>query len=445
MKCLILAGGQGLRLKTKEDSKPLVPLLGMPLIEHVILTAHKAGLTDFYVVTGYDREKVKEYLEKFSKVRNISITTINNDEWKRENGISVLKAKSFIKGNFILLMSDHIFDESILIKLKDQKIADDEIMLAVDYNLKDNKFVDVNDATKVNVQNNNIENIGKNIKEYNAYDTGIFFCSPVIFNAIEESSNKGDSSLSGGIRILAGKKKAKTFDIKNSYWIDVDDENMLKKSEDKLLTNLKKTSDGPVSRYLNRPISIIISRYLVKISISPSFISFFSFIISMLGAFFFFLGGYVNLVIGGILAQISSIVDGCDGEVARLKFQATVFGGWFDAVLDRYADGFLLFGLTYYVYLLNNNFLYIAIGFLAIMGSFMNSYTADKYDGLRNGLLDRRIGSKGGFSFRIGRDVRTFIIFVGALINQPLLILILIGTMTNIENIRRVIVLYKNK
>ena len=444
MKCLILAGGQGLRLKTKEDSKPLVPLLGMPLIEHVILTAHKAGLTDFYVVTGYDGEKVKEHLEKFSKARNISITTINNDEWKRENGISVLKAKSFIRGNFILLMSDHIFDESILIKLKDQKIADDEIMLAVDYNLKDNKFVDVNDATKVNVQNNNIENIGKNIKEYNAYDTGIFFCSPAIFNAIEESSNKGDSSLSGGIRILAGKKKAKTLDIKNSYWIDVDNENMLKKSEDKLLTNLKKTSDGPVSRYLNRPISIIISKYLVKTSISPSFISFFSFIISMLGAFFFFLGGYVNLVIGGILAQISSIVDGCDGEVARLKFQATVFGGWFDAVLDRYADGFLLFGLTYYVYIIDNNFLYITIGFLAIMGSFMNSYTADKYDGLRNGLLNRRFGSK-GFYFRIGRDVRAFIIFVGALINQPLLILILIGTMTNIENIRRVIVLYKNK
>ena len=99
MKCLILASGQGLRLKAKGDSKPLVSLLGMPLIERVILTAYKAGLTDFYVVIGYDGEKIKEHLEKFSKARNISITTINNDEWKRENGISVLKAKSFIREN----------------------------------------------------------------------------------------------------------------------------------------------------------------------------------------------------------------------------------------------------------------------------------------------------------------------------------------------------------
>ena len=437
MKCLILASGQGLRLKTKEDSKPLVPLLGMPLIEHAILTAHKAGLTDFYVVIGYNGEKIKEHLGKFSKARNISITTINNDEWKRENGISVLKAKNFIRENFILLMSDHIFDESILSKLKDQKITDDEILLAVDYKIKDNKFVDVNDATKVNVQNNNIKSIGKNIKEYNAYDTGIFLCSPAIFNAIEESSNNGDSSLSGGIRILAGKKKAKTFDIKNSYWIDVDDENMLKKAEDKLLTNLKKTSDGPVSRYLNRPISIIISKYLVKTSISPNFISFFSFIISMLGAFFFFLGGYINLVIGGILAQISSIVDGCDGEVARLKFQATGFGGWFDSVLDRHADAFLLFGLTYYVYLINNNFLYITIGFLAIFGTIMTSYTSDKY----NHFMKTHLHSY----FRITRDVRMLIIFLGALLNQPLLILILIAALTNMEVVRRIVVLSKSR
>jgi len=215
---------------------------------------------------------------------------------------------------------------------------------------------------------------------------------------------------------------------------------MFKKAESKLWSNLKKKSDGPVSRYINRPISTSISKYLLKTRISPNFISLCTFIIATFGAFFFFLGGYVNLVIGGILAQFASIIDGCDGEIARLKFQATAFGGWFDAVLDRYADGFLLFGLTYYVYFINNNFLYITIGFLAIMGSFMNSYTADKYDSLMN----RRL-FPGDYFFRIGRDVRTFIIFIGALINQPLLILILIGFMTNIENIRRVIVLYKNK
>nr|CBH39385.1 conserved hypothetical protein, CDP-alcohol phosphatidyltransferase family [uncultured archaeon] len=336
-------------------------------------------------------------------------------------------------------MGDHIFDESILVRLKNERIADDEVMLAVDYNIETNKLVDVDDVTKVLVEEGGISDIGKNIKRYNAYDTGIFLCSPAIFSAIEESVHDDDSSLSGGIRVLAGKGKAKIFDIKDEYWIDVDDEKTFKKAENMLLDTLKKTSDGPISRYLNRPISTGITRYLLRTDFTPNHVSFFSFILAMLGAFLFFLGEYITLVIGAILAQVASVIDGCDGEIARLKFQVTEFGGWFDAVLDRYADAFLLFGLTYYVCFTNCDFFTLFIGFLAIIGAFMNSYTADKYDG----LMKRKLGP-GKYYFRMGRDVRIFIIFLGALINQPLLILVTIALLTNAENIRRIVVLYKN-
>ena len=79
------------------------------------------------------------------------------------------------------------------------------------------------------------------------------------------------------------------------------------------------------------------------------------------------------------------------------------------------------------------------IGFLAIIGAFMNSYTADKYDG----LMQRKVGP-GKYYLRMGRDVRIFIILLWALINQPLLTLILIALLMNLENIRRVVVLSKN-
>ena len=451
MKCLIIAAGQGIRLSAKDDSKPLIPLLGLSLIERVILTARKGGLTDFYVVTGYNGEKVRRFLDRFSQRRDIKITHIINDDWERENGISVLKAKDTLKENFILLMSDHIIDESIIVKLKNEKIADDEVMLVVDYNIKTNKLVDIDDVTKVLVKDDRILEIGKDTKKYNAYDTGIFLSSPAIFNAIKENSGNGDSSLTGGIRIFAKKGKAKALDIKDDFWIDVDDEKAFKKAEGKLLANLEKPSDGPISRYLNRPLSIRISKYLVKTNISPNFISFLSFILCCIGAFFFFLGEYTFLLWGAILAQAASIVDGCDGEIARLKFQETEFGAWFDAVLDRYADAFLLFGLTYYVYFLSGNLLYLFVGFLAIIGTFMNSYTADKYDG----SMKKIIGPKGHY-FRMGRDVRIFIIFLfvilnipflflGKVVNLPFLAILLIAILMNTENIRRVVVLYKNR
>ena len=440
MKGLIIAAGEGSRLSQRGDSKPLVPLLELPLIERVILNAKGASITDFYIVTGYNGEKLRNHLDTFSQGKGIKINHLVNEEWEKENGLSVLKAKGEIEENFILLMSDHIFDESILTELLQEKITDKEVVLAVDYNLE-NKTVDVDDVTKVLVDSKDrIINIGKNIKGYNAYDTGIFLCSPAIFEALEEGSARGKTSLSAGIKILAKKKEARAFDIKGNYWIDVDDEIAFRKAENILLDNLKKTSDGPVSRHLNRPISTRISKYLLNKRITPNQISFFSFTLSVIGALFFSLGGYVNLLIGGVLAQVSSTVDGCDGEVARLKFLTSEFGGWYDAVLDRYADAFLLFGLTYYVYFPSENFLYLLMGFFALIGSFINSYTADKYDG----LMKRRT-VKGKYYFRMGRDVRIFIIFLGALINQPVLILFIIAFTMNAENIRRIAMFYKRR
>ncbi|MFQ5989795.1 MAG: NTP transferase domain-containing protein [Candidatus Methylomirabilales bacterium] len=241
MKCLILAAGRGSRLSITEHPKPLIPLLGLPLIERVILTAHNAGLIHFYVVTGHQGERVRHALERLSRTRKIRITHIINDEWDKENGLSVYKAKDLLHEDFIILMADHIFDEAILRNVKDQVIAEDEVLLAVDYNVEGNSLVDLDDVTKVLIEHDRILDIGKNIPRYNAYDTGIFLCSPAIFTAIEESAQGGDTSLSGAIKVMAQLQKVKAFDIKDDYWIDVDDYHTFRKAEKLLLTGWKET------------------------------------------------------------------------------------------------------------------------------------------------------------------------------------------------------------
>ncbi|UCG90971.1 MAG: NTP transferase domain-containing protein [candidate division WOR-3 bacterium] len=436
MKCLIIASGQGTRLASKADLKPLVRLLGLSLIARVILRTQRAGIDDFYVVTGYNSERLTDYLERFGRRRNIKITCLYNDEWHKENGISVLKAKNTIKENFILLMADHIFNEAIITKLKNAGIKNDEVMLAIDSHIEQNYFIDHDDVTKVYVKDSKALDIGKNIDTYNAFDTGIFLCSPAIFKALEESIKKGETTLSDGVRILAKKGTAKTCEVNDYYWIDVDDEVRLKQAEEHLTrTFLKKPSDGIISRYINRPLSIRITKLLLRTKIHPNCISCFCFITSTVAALFFFLGGYVNLLIGAMLAQFSSILDGCDGEIARLKFLETEFGGWLDAVLDRYADAVLLLGLTYHTYQAIGSVVWIFIGMVAIIGSLINSYTADKYD--------RTMRRRGGYYFRIGRDWRIFLIFLGGLFNQPALALSAVAALMNVENIRRVVVLAK--
>jgi len=182
------------------------------------------------------------------------------------------------------------------------------------------------------------------------------------------------------------------------FWLDVDDPKDLARAECALLDQMRdKPNDGPVSRYINRPVSVRISRHLTRLPVTPDQISLVSFLCSLIAAGLFALGGYPALLAGGMLAQFASIIDGCDGEVARLKFCKSDFGGWFDAVLDRYADAFLLFGLTWHACGGGADGIVLLIGFLAIIGSFMLSYTADKHDS----LMRARIA--GGTSLRIGR------------------------------------------
>lgn len=434
MKCLIIASGRGVRLTSKSKPKPLILLMGIPLIARVILRARKVGLKEFYVVTGYRGQTLRDYLETFSEQRKLEITCLHNYEWRKKNGISVLRAKELIHDNFILLMSDHIFDERIITKLKNMRPNNNEVVLAIDSNVKMNYFVDEEDVTKVFIKNKKVMYIGKDLKEYNAYDTGIFLCTPAIFKAIEQSSKSGDTSLTAGIRLLAKRGKVKACDISGTYWIDVDNEVKLKQAKRYLINNLtNKRSDGFISRYINRPISSQITEFLLRTKIQPNTITLISFFLSTIGAFLFFHKGYLNLLIGAILAQVASIINGCDGEIARLKFLETEFGGWFDAVLDRYADAFLLLGLTYHTYQVISSPAIMIIGFMAVIGSLINSYTADKYDS----LMKRR----GNRHFRIGRDLRIFIVFLGGVFNQPALALIVIAALMNIENTRRVIVL----
>jgi len=432
MKCLIIAAGKSSRLCRKGNTKPLIPLLGIPLIERVIRSAVQAGINDFYVVTGYDGDQVRHFLDGLARRCKIAITHVVNNDWEKDNGVSVLKAREYLDEPFLLLMADHLFDPAILRDLIAQPPGMGEITLAVDSNTT-NPLVDMDDVTRVKCENGRLLEIGKALPGFNGFDTGIFLCTQALFGALERSvAERSDTSLTGGVRCLAAAGKVNVMDIGGRFWVDVDDPKALGKAERALLVQLRdKPTDGPVSRYLNRPLSIRISRYLTRLPLTPNQISLISFFGSLLAAVLFATGGYPALAAGGVLAQLASIIDGCDGEVARLKFQVSDYGGWFDAVLDRYADAFLLFGLTWHTFADGANMLALFVGFLAIIGSFVQSYTADKYDGL---MRARFTSSRG---LRIGRDIRVFLVFLGALLNQPFWALLVIATLMNGEAVRR--------
>jgi len=223
VQCLIIAAGEGQRLRQKGESKPLTPILGIPLIERVIQSAREAGADDFYVVTGYRSDLVNVFLERLSSRLGLQITTILNENWQKQNGLSVLQARNHLHDHFLLLMTDHIFDPSIVQKLVSYPLGQGEIALAVDGDILNHR-IDIEDVTKVKAEHGRVHSIGKGLKEFNGFDTGIFLCTPAIFDALARCEQEtGDVSLSDGVRMLAADKKARAIEVKGRFWIDVDD------------------------------------------------------------------------------------------------------------------------------------------------------------------------------------------------------------------------------
>lgn len=186
MKCLIIAAGRGSRLERKGASKPLVPVLGKPLIERVICSAVQAGIDDFYVVTGYNGDKVCEFIDVLASGRFFArFTHISNEEWDKGNGLSVLKAQKYLDEPFMLLMGDHLVDPELLSRLRGREITDGNIILAVDRNLT-NPLINMTDVTKVRIKDGKVVDIGKEIEKYNGFDTGIFYVPRQFLKALKK-------------------------------------------------------------------------------------------------------------------------------------------------------------------------------------------------------------------------------------------------------------------
>ena len=230
MNCLILAAGLGSRLRGVSDSRPLTPVGGIPLLEHVIRRAAAGGATRVVVVTGYEAERVEAFLAQLQMRLSLPIGWERVDDWTRPNGHSVLAGASVLNGNYLLSMSDHLFDPRIASGLLAQRAMG--VTLAVDRNLS-GPLLDIDDATKVEVApDGRIARIGKDLASYNAIDTGLFLATPALAEAIRDEIDAGaPGSLSEGVQRLARAGLASTMDIGSARWIDVDSPEMLALAE----------------------------------------------------------------------------------------------------------------------------------------------------------------------------------------------------------------------
>ena len=229
---VILMAGVGSRLGAAGGAiaKPLVQIGGLPLICYTIDALMRAGIRTVHAVMGANSERLAAEIRPLFPAA-IQFRTIINPEWQKQNGVSVLAAADHVRGPFLLTMGDHLFEPALVDALLSDADAS-VVNLAIDRKVE--SIFDLDDATKVKTSGKRLTDIGKQLTDYDAIDTGVFLCSQELFTYLRAAAatQNGDCSLSDGVRLMAAEQKVHAVDIGDALWQDVDTPEMLQRAEE---------------------------------------------------------------------------------------------------------------------------------------------------------------------------------------------------------------------
>ena len=410
---VILAAGRSerLRLVTGGRSKLLIRVGGVSLVERAVRTLLGAGLERVVVVVGHQGDATGRAARA---VAPHAVTVVRASRWEAGNGASLSAAEAALVGeaSFVLLCGDHVFGHGALESL----IGSGQTSVLIDPAPSLGAWVE---GTRVQVHGSRAAGFGKELVEP-AVDCGAFVLTSDVFACQRAASAEGDDSLAGAMTRLARLSPVAAQPLpEGTWWQDVDTPHDLRRARRLLRRSLALPTDGPVSRYVNRPLSTRLSMALAPLRPSPNVLSMVALAFGMAAAF---LLAVERPVLGGVVLLASSVVAGVDGESARLQMRATPRGAWLNGLLNRMVDAAVVAGLGIWMLTetLSTRRIALLLGAVGIAWAIlamagMSWTTILHLPAARERWL--------GFSLG-GRDGRLFLITAWAVLGHPMVALV---------------------
>ncbi len=411
-KAVIVAAGFGTRMG--RVPKGLLKVAGREILQRTVLILSGLGVSSFVIVTN---EEYSDPYQRFLRKNGIDAEVVINHHPERGNGYSLHVAKGHVSGRFILTMADHVYSVDFL------RAAAGGRGLIAD---REPRFTDVEESTKVRIAGDRVVDIGKDLKEWDAVDTGFFVLDDGIFDVTSGLLKENQVvTLSDVVR----RARLRVTFVDGLPWMDVDTPADVKKARRMLVkASVKGKGDGFVSRHLNRRVSTWISCLLVE-RVGPGPMTVLTFVVGVISAVL----NLWSLPLAVVLYQFDSILDGVDGELARARLETSKFGGYLDSILDRYVDG-LFIALLAYRSVTGHSWYFVVL--MVLLGSVMVSYSTERFKGAY--LTDPYDAIRVLRYLPGKRDERVFITMVLVLCGMTRPFFVLMAFLTNVRVIATV-------
>jgi CDP-L-myo-inositol myo-inositolphosphotransferase len=422
---VVLAAGLSSRMAaaTGGGSKALLRVGGLSLLERAIRRLLALGLERVVVVVGHHADPVAAIA---SRAAPGSTEVVFAERWADGNGASLAATASHLGAEelFLLVTADHLFSDGAL-----------EALLnfggpagLVDHAPSAKAWAE---GTRVRMHQDGAVAFGKEL-DAPSIDCGAFLLPPEIFEAQTRAEMAGDATLAGAVTVLAQTCRVGAVGVApRGWWLDVDTPEDLRNARSALRHSLVKREDGPVSRYLNRPLSTRLSMLISALRPNPDLLSWLALGMGLVGAWLLARGEGIG---GGLTVWASSVLDGMDGEAARLQVRASATGGLLDGVLDRVADTAILTGLAVWAIRDGTSAdLTVALCAAAVATSILSMASKDRITSL--GLApvpEEALGWLFG-----GRDGRLLVVTIAALVGRPMAALITVSVTAGLTLVLR--------
>jgi UDP-N-acetylglucosamine diphosphorylase/glucosamine-1-phosphate N-acetyltransferase len=213
MECVVLAAGEGKRMRplTAKRPKVMLPLANRPMMEHLVLAAREAGITDFIFVVGYGEREIRRYFGDGSGL-GIHIRYAPQRQ-QRGTADALRSARDLVTGPFLLLNGDMILNASDIANLCTCRAP------CMSTSTTDHP----QDYGVVVVENGLVTTLEEKSKQLrsNQINAGAYFFSPDIFDYVDrvQTSSRGELELTDALLEYIKEKKLTAYQL--TYWMDI--------------------------------------------------------------------------------------------------------------------------------------------------------------------------------------------------------------------------------
>jgi phosphatidylglycerophosphate synthase len=341
------------------EGRPGKRILGLDPLERALLTASQAGVTDFLLVgaDGVDGAAIPAALSKDKRFQERDIRL----EYVPLSGLAELGRRGRVGERFWLMEEALVFSPEVMEKAL-RASAGGRTDLAV-----------VNRRTP------------GGDGEY----AGLALLSADALERLPDALRARGASAAFPDGVVPSSRLA-AFDPGPNFCETVSSKEAARRAGRYLIGTARKPTDGFFSKNFNRYISTFLTRQLLKLEVTPMQISVVVLAVGLLSGWFEGRGGYRYALLGALFFELASIIDGCDGENARLTFRGTKFGGTFDITGDAATFVFFFMNLPIGLYKSTQNDLWLVLGAVSFLSMFLFYLQLGKYTkrtGIGNNII----------------------------------------------------------